>query len=184
MDYLREILKAGIHTCAWPGRDRKYHMQQSPFELAELCRLLADRQVKSYLEIGLARGGMWTLLTDFFGFDPSCGITPVDTLSHQPLHGQLCLAGSESPEAQEFARERAPFDFILVDGRHEYDAVLEDWQNYRDLGKLIGFHDIAGLHGCEGSATSWAVIAAEAEVVATIIDPDWPLGIGVVKGRA
>lgn len=183
-DYLRSMLVAGIHTCAWPGRNADYRIQQSPFELEALCRLLEEHQVKAYLEIGLGRGGTWTFLSETFNLDPTCGITLDAALKHLPLNGQVCIAGSETPEALAFAQRLGPFDFLLIDGRHEHEAVLEDFARYAPLGKLIGLHDIAGLHGCPGSATSWAQIAAEHQVVAEIIDPDWPIGIGVVKGGA
>ena len=183
-DYLRAALKAGIHTCAWPGRSADYRMQQSPFEVAELCRFLVKHRVKSYLEIGLGRGGTWTFLSETLDLNPTCGITFDNALKHMPPHGLLHLGGSETPEALAFAEQHGPFDFLFIDARHEHEAVIEDFARYAPLGKAIGLHDIAGLHGCPGSATSWAQIAAENEVLAEFIDPDWPIGIGVVKGGA
>ena len=186
--YIRDIFEAGIHTVAFtkgtiPGA-LDYLSQQSPFELEQLIELLVERGVKTYLEIGLGRGGTWTLLSRILKLKTTCGITFDDALTHLPPKGQLLLAGSEEPRAIRWAQERAPFDAILIDGRHEHEAVLEDWENYRGMGKIIIFHDICGLHGSPGSKTSWEEIASHSEVLAEIIDPVWPLGLGVIVGGA
>ena len=150
--YLREILKAGVGTPAWPWRDvpsRDYYIYQSPPELEALCMWLQEQDVRSYLEIGVAKGGTWTLLTELLGFELSCGITLADhPLLHQPEQGHLLIADSHSDEALGFAMAHGPFDFIFHDGDHEHETVLFDYRRYWPLCRYMGFHDIAGLYGC------------------------------------
>ncbi len=180
----RAIIKAGTGTSAWPGRNcGGYGVQQSPFEFSRLCDFLRKRKCKRYLEIGLYMGGNWTLLSERLKFTVSCGITlPGGPLRFQPSEGFLHLGDSASPEALEFAEHHGPFDFVLVDGDHRYEAALRDYRNYRELTRYIGMHDITGLRRCEGVMAAWAEIKQEAEVLEEIIDADWPVGIGIVRG--
>jgi len=182
---IRQILASGVNTQAWPGSVGDYQIDQSPFELAKLCQFIVDAEVKTYLEVGLGYGGTWTLLTDIFKFRVSCGISHYRQEPwHQPENGIALFDDSQSEAALEFALYHGPFDFIFIDATHDHEVVLQDWRRYAPLGRYIGFHDIAGLYGCTGSQTSWEVIKASAEVLATIIDVYWPTGIGVVRGTA
>lgn len=183
--YLRAILRAGVGSPCWPGENLQYRIYQSPPELAALCEWVEERRVTSYLEIGLGAGGTWRLLTALFDFAPSCGITlDGPRVRETPPGAHLFVGNSGGVEALAFACEYGPFDFVFIDGDHHHGAVLGDWQIYGPLGKYVGLHDIAGLYDCEGSRTSWQVICEEAEVLAEFIDPDWPVGIGIVRGGA
>lgn len=180
--YLRAILRAGVGCPAWPGDNLRYRLYQSPPELEALCGFIDGLGLRSYLEIGLGLGGTWRLLTEILGLSPSCGITLEDKLRAVPAGGKLCVADSSSAKALRFAKQHGPFDFIFVDGDHDHEAVLADFRRYAPLGRYVGFHDITGLYNCEGSRTSWEVIATEAQVMDTFIDEDWPVGIGIVRG--
>jgi hypothetical protein len=184
-DYLRDILKAGVSTGAWPGVSRKYSIHQSPPELAAFCQFIEEQGVRSYLEIGLGRGGTWTLLSETFGFATTAGITMEYRQPwHQPANGVVHIGGSQTPEALAFAVKHGPYDLIFVDGSHLHDDVMQDYRNLLPLGRFLAFHDIAGLYDSAGSRTSWEAIKAEATVVGEIIDPDWPIGIGIIRGQA
>jgi predicted O-methyltransferase YrrM len=68
-----------------------------------------------------------------------------------------CLsADSKSSEAIAWAKQSSPYDVIFIDGDHSYEGVKADWENYRDMGNLIGFHDIHG--GAWGCIHLWSEI--------------------------
>ena len=53
---------------------------------------------------------------------------------------------SDDLNVMSWVKEYQPFDFIFVDGGHEYDVVHADYNNYYPMlrkGGLMAFHDIA-----------------------------------------
>lgn len=53
----------------------------------------------------------------------------------------------------------AAYDLVIIDGDHTYDAVKADYAAYGPLGRIVMFHDIAGLRDCEGVARLWEEIS-------------------------
>jgi len=95
------------------------------------------------------------------------------------------IADSASANAIQWAREQAlsgldryPFDFVFIDGCHDYETVKMDWMNYRDMAPLIGFHDIAfpGL----GPHKLWQEIKQDYWTMERVVVPNY-MGIGMVK---
>lgn len=63
-------------------------------------------------------------------------------LCYQGFDAELFVGDSHTSEALTWAKQRAPYDFIFIDGDHSYAGVKQDWEWYGPLGKSVAFHDI------------------------------------------
>ena len=129
-------------------------------ELDNLCTFLASFDVASILEIGSREGAALAYMAKktpsvvaVYSIDLPGGLwgtkgSDVSLLQRLRLlrnsgYSAENIFGNSRDTAQiEWARERAPFDFIFIDGDHNYDGVLADYKNYSPMGRIIGFHDI------------------------------------------
>ena len=190
MDYLLEAVKKGCFSAVWGDyQTRGYWINQSPRELDALCRWIEQNgTIRSYLEIGLGAGGNWTFLSECFDFERTVGVTLIlqpysNEDFRQPTNGELLIADSQSEEAQAFVRERGPYDLCFIDGLHTYEGVMADYELCRPLARYIVCHDISGNWGTEqlGAKRAWEEIRDREHVLAEWIDPDRPIGIGLVE---
>jgi cephalosporin hydroxylase len=134
---------------------------QDPREIAEFAELLANEGVTSYLEVGSKFGGsLWRVAT---ALPPGSRIVSVDmpggTKAWKESEASLkaCAAelerlgydvtviwgDSTDPKVIEQVKALGPYDAMLLDGDHRLDGLVKDWDNYRDIGKIIAFHDVA-----------------------------------------
>jgi len=121
---------------------------QDPVELWPVIQRLNALQPRRILEIGMNYGGttrIWQELTrePVVAIDMDTSKIAVDFSKHiQPL---LIQGDSTDPETIAKARELAPYDFLFIDGGHDYPVAKSDWDNYSPMvrpGGLIGFHDV------------------------------------------
>lgn len=95
------------------------------------------------------------------GFDVVPHLAVVaETLTQQGFDVHVCIANSHDKRAIEWAKDQSPdgYDFVFIDGDHTYEGVKADWEAYRSLAPMIGFHDIA--HPDCGVAQLWNEIKA------------------------
>lgn len=97
---------------------------------------------------------------------------------------EVVLGDSGSPETIAEVARHAPYDAVLIDGDHSYDAARADWLAYAPLSRIVAFHDISpGAHatGIE-IPRLWAEIKADPSVtrVEEIIGRNAGAGVGVV----
>ena len=134
-------------------------------ELRGLIELVAQRQPRTVLEIGTARGGTLLLLTRFAA--PDAKIVSVDLPFGRNGGGyprwkapyyadfpsadqtlELIRGDSHAATTLEKVRQAfagAPVDFILIDADHSYEGVKADFEAYRTLAApdcVIALHDV------------------------------------------
>jgi len=148
-----------INNCPVP-------IYQEEGELVHLVELVAKLQPKRILEVGSLYGGtMWywmhasnnaTIISVDSGVGaPNANVSDIDqtrlTLWPEWERETNCTivqvrADSTAQDTVEAVNKYAPFDFIFVDGGHDFNTVMADWQNYWPMlkaGGCFAFHDIA-----------------------------------------
>jgi predicted O-methyltransferase YrrM len=81
-----------------------------------------------------------------------------------------------------YVAEYGPFDFLFIDGGHDYETVSQDFQNYSHMvrrGGVIALHDI---EGCPGVKRLWNEVKNSGRSHAEFVDifAKEKRGIGVI----
>lgn len=136
------------------GTNAPLYIQQDKTEMWEFCQKLAKLNPQKGLEIGNACGGttlFWQALAPLvvsIDLEPAShvdGKFPLDRLKDVTF----ILGDSHDQETLRQAEKFAPYDFLFIDGDHEPEGVLEDYQMYSPLvrlGGIVGFHDWGYQH--------------------------------------
>ena len=109
----------------------------------------------------------------------------VADLVAQGVNARMVFGDSTSPAVVAEALAQGPFDFVFIDGDHSLAGVTADWKNYRDAGRIIGFHDIAAHLKPKkkadryGVPTLWQKLKRDHTTV-EIVEPAATMGIGVL----
>lgn len=129
------------------------YLQQVPSELASCIKAILDsgKEIKSYLEIGVAAGGMAFIINHFF--KPS-RIVLIDDNQHPKsklrpsiLQGIVTeQAIGNSHEQRVIDSVTGSFDLVFFDGDTGYEATMADVSNYASKltkGGFLALHDTA-----------------------------------------
>lgn len=186
--FLRTHCKCKTLGKGWRGS--RLRIIQYPLELARWLILLAQHQVKSYVEIGTSTGGSFLMVDSYLraavpGYVRSVGYDRKNKLrdwneyrSRFPSAEFRCQGSSEMDISGE------QFDAAFVDARHIERWVLQDHDKVLAARpRLIGFHDI--LLARSTVCVAWEKIKkrhpASWEFVDQAIPEQLRWGIGVVK---
>lgn len=145
-------------------------LQQVPKEYAELLYLLKENNTRTYLNIGIGKGG--SFITESYIQEDLDLCVAVDNSSYWHSHQKDKIieninwlennikAKVEFYDADStlFLKScKQKFDVIFIDGDHSYDGVYSDYINSLPLlddNGLIIFHDI-NSHECPGVVKLW-----------------------------
>lgn len=115
-------------------------LQQHPREVATLSYWIEQAGCKTCLEVGVAGGGLLHYFINVLGLEGYGIDIGVPTMVDPSV---MFVGDCHSGAAQNWARERGPFDLVFIDADHSYQAVKLDWELYRGMAsKIIAFHDI------------------------------------------
>lgn len=146
----QDIEALGVHPYLG-GEGQGWGIEQTPSELAAF--LAAIPPIETALEIGTGyRASFSRFMTEILHWK----VTSVDVVDYRhTLNGvDFIVMSNERPVFDRM------FDLVFIDGNHEYDSVVADYEHYKPCaGKVIAFHDIAGLRQCEGAAKFWRELA-------------------------
>lgn len=148
-------------------------LQQVPEEYASLLLFLKQRNIKTYLALGLGNGGSFATECFFMHKSLEAAIG-VDNLAYGHLIGQNeieILSFIENVNEKEnivfhklttdefFYRlaDKEKFDAIFIDADHSYEGAKRDYDNslkHIEKGGIIIFHDI-NSDSCPGIKRLW-----------------------------
>jgi hypothetical protein len=177
--YKKELLNFVKNMCNVEiGGNRFYdgsgtHYLQNPVEITDFIFFLKKYEKKkkiklnNFLEIGYASGINNTFINKFFKFK---NIVAVDIVNPSGINTKtfftnlrfknisLICGNSTNKETVQKVNSLGPYDFIFIDGGHEYKTVKKDFLNYsKFLSKngIIAFHDIKSYLFVPGVPVFW-----------------------------
>lgn len=171
-------------------------------ELKAFIELLLEHEVRSYLEIGARHGdtfyevvrslpqGSRGVAVDLpgakWGQAESAESLRLAVCRLCDLgYRASCIFGDSAEESTVKAVQGGgPYDAVLIDGDHSYEAVRRDWLTYGDA-RLVAFHDIdgEGYSSRQGDAVEVPRLWSEIKRVrkhTEIIGRERGMGIGVI----
>jgi hypothetical protein len=177
---------------------------QHPNQFSRYLAHLARHPIRSYLELGVRHGGTFVITVEYLSrFHPIESATAVDVDDVPAMH-EYCAMRPEvrflkiDTSSKRFARlirDRAPWDLVLIDADHSYEACRNDVELMRDHANVLALHDIVDA-ACPGVREVWRELRADAvderdfheftaqydEIVERNGSPALGLGIAVRKG--
>jgi hypothetical protein len=125
---------------------------QNPRELAEFMVYLQGFRIESYLDIGTFYGWTCSLISAVLvRFNPEIKVTAIDPQVWWSTYPQIANVlpirylqeTSDSLVGQKF-------DFVFIDGNHEYSASKRDFENVGRLARICALHDANDdyIRGC------------------------------------
>lgn len=122
-------------------------------EYAFLFGITAMLRPKKVLEIGTSTGlGTSAILMGSSMTGQNVTITTIDIKSNKVKEENISkiignldninfLIGHSHDELKSLCEENEKFDFCFIDGGHDFDTVLEDWNLCKKLSNFFIFHD-------------------------------------------
>jgi hypothetical protein len=145
-------------------------MSQYPSQFASyLLHVLGlDLPIKTYIELGVDKGGSFVATVEFFRhFNGEIRATGVDPLGIHPNlveygHLQRFTYVQRSSTDPEFKRSLSnqKFDLCFIDAVHDYASVSHDFGLMADYARIIAFHDVCGPV-TPGSCQLWSEIKSK-----------------------
>lgn len=131
-------------------------------ELEGFIKILKEKEVTSYLEIGCRYGDtFFNIVSSLPHGSKAVAVDMVDgtwgrsdSREHLEHNVQLlkdmgydvkCYFGdSTSLSIRNLVHQNGPYDCAFIDGDHRFEGLTLDWINYRPMARMVAFHDIDG----------------------------------------
>jgi hypothetical protein len=174
-DELKALIdQRGVHA-EFGDAGEGWGIEQNPHELATFLVRMQELNVQSVLEIGTGyKGGLSRFLAHDMGWD----VTTYDIQSYgHVFEGVHYITGGQPTIDRQY-------DLVFIDGDHSYESVKSDFADYiMPAGKVLAFHDIAGLRNCEGVTKLWRELrnAYKDSEMNSVIAPANHSGIGWIE---
>jgi len=132
------------------GSERRYMnstgngLWQIPQQLAKTMVLLSNHRIESFLEIGTHTGYTFCVLCAYLHrLNPNLKALTVDPFDqfHYYSPARSLIPFEFKNWTSDDLKGRA-FDCVLIDGDHNYDAVLKDFDNVGKYSQICMFHDV------------------------------------------
>lgn len=181
---------------------------QSETELQAFVAFMLDKRCTRYLEVGARHGDTFHHVALALGTASVCVAVDMpgaswgtaasvralmrvraDLERRRHLGVDVIVGDSHAGDVIEACRAHAPYDFVLVDADHSYDAVAQDFRDYAPMAQYIAFHDIAG-HTQATTKNGYRVPVEVPRLWAELkqkfehwefVDDGSAMGIGVIK---
>lgn len=135
---------------------------QYPNQFSKYLNYLSKQNINSYVEIGCHKGGTFIITVEYLSrFNNINYAIAVDDWPREMMYEykkfrpqiEYVTLSSLSSEFLNLYHQR-PCDLILIDGNHNYQDVLKDYNNVKNNTKIIAFHDIKNSI-CPGTQQIW-----------------------------
>lgn len=177
---------------------------QYPNQFSKLLSFLKDKDISSYLEIGVRHGGTFIIMNELLmKYNPllkshCLDVIPPSEILHQYQHGhrnhRFYYHELDSMSQFLFFRvdgkdnliPQEKFDFIFIDACHAYSCVMRDYHTSLMFGpKYLMFHDIVNVD-TRGATIAWQQIKKNHKKTYEFVDQYEEmngkyLGIGLVE---
>ena len=138
---------------------------QYPIQFASYLTYLAEKDIRSYVEIGSRFGGTFIIVVEyirrFSDLHRACSLDMtsaaiMETYARQTAGVEYKIGDSQGPGLSAFLGSAA-WDLAFIDGDHSYEGCAKDFESVRQRSKLIGLHDISS-QPCPGVRRMWEEI--------------------------
>ena len=185
MENFYDIINKYPNHRALGGNSGDTGIEQNKYELNALCNFVIDNNIKSWLEIGIAKGQLMRFMKNEMNLN-TIGVTLPEFAEN---HNELNVIYGSSRDAvivdkiSKYVIKNNKFDMIFVDGDHSYEGVKFDYNNYKDKCKFMGFHDACGLRDCHGVPRFLNEIKEQYKDTYTIFEDktEFRSGIAIIK---
>lgn len=146
-----------IHGLTWKyihNKKEGVYISQIYTEFAKHINYVIQERPKTYLEIGLFKGGAFIVFVEImqrFGLEKAYGVDiKLQSLIKQYAEINKNVEIKElDTKSKEFDRflEGKRIDFIFIDGDHSFEGCFNDFNKVKNHTDKIAFHDICSFDG-------------------------------------
>lgn len=149
----------------YPWCGRGIQSWQYPVQFARYLTILAERNIRSYVEFGCRFGGTFIIVVEYIRRFSDLNLAVAMDIEQTAIMTayaaqtpdiRYVIANSASPQSVSFLGGNQ-WDLAFVDGDHSYAGCTNDYQSVKNSAKLIALHDIVSS-ACPGVVHAWGEI--------------------------